>query len=384
MHRFLLLLCAAAAAAGLAAVGCSDSAQAPHDNPPPPGGTGTDAPVFTMSPVDPGLIRYIIPLGNLNPPSHTFPTDHMYFHLSLDTSGAVTVQAPLYAPGEMTLTSADAFEHVNAGFRDYRITFEKGTVALELTHVTALAAGIFGPTTDLSGWDLINEYTTGGETYRLYRKVFNRAIAAGDSLGTAGGNPGQWALDVGVYDSSRMSGTSANPRRWQQSRYANAVCPLDYFAPGPVADALWALVDRTGGAQDSFPCGRVLQDVPGTAYGCWFLEGVAGPYPEDNHLALVESNLQPSQEVISAGAMIATLASGAYAFVPQDTGVLNRRFEQVTANGTVFGYTPGGLSGGVVIVTMPADTSLWVEYLPAATTDPATWGFTAAHTQFSR
>ena len=43
---------------------------------------------FTTYPVDFERIRSITPLGNLNPPGHTFPTDHMYFNID-----------PLYSDG---------------------------------------------------------------------------------------------------------------------------------------------------------------------------------------------------------------------------------------------------------------------------------------------
>ena len=119
-----------------------------------------------------------------------------------------------------------------------------------------------------------------------------------------------------------------------------------------MADALWSLVDRSGDPSDPHPCGRVLQDVPGTAQGAWFLEGVADTYPEDNHLALAWQNSRPEVAAISAGAMIPTLSSGVYEFSPQGSGTLNRDFSQVTPDGAVYGYTPVGLPGVVIVSTI--------------------------------
>ncbi len=371
------------AVACFVAVGCGDTSQAPETEETPLLASCVGDPAFTVSPVDPGDIESIAPLGNLNPPGHTFPTDHIYFYLNRDGVGGVTVETALYAPGDMTLTSASASEHVNAGLLDFSITLECGDVALVLGHVTTLAESVFGNTADLSGWEPLNEYTTGGETYRMYRKTLDLAVQAGDLLGTTGGNPGQWALDVGTYDQSLVSSTSASLARWQGSWYLQAVCSLGYYSAGPVADALWALVDRSGGSSDPYPCGRVLQDVPGTAQGSWFLEGVTDTYPEDNHLALVWQSTRSAVAAISAGAMIPTLASGVYEFTPQSSGTLNREFSQVTPDGAVYGYTSTVLPG-VVIVSMPDSTSLWIEHLPSATTDPGTWTFTAARTSFIR
>jgi len=372
------------AMACIIAAGCGDTSQPPDNEDSPKVGACEGGLAFTVCPVDLDDVSSIVPLGNLNPPGHTFPTDHIYFYLKAAGGTGVTVETPLYALGNMTLTSATASQHVNAGLIDFGVTMECGEVVLILGHVTTLAANIFGNTTDLSGWDLQDEYSTGGETYRMYRKQFDRAIQAGDSLGTAGGNPGQWALDIGLYDRSSISGTAANPSRWQKSWYRHADCPLEFYEAGPVVDSIWALVVRDGGAGDLYPCGQVLQDVPGTAHGCWFLDGITDPYPEDNHLALVWSNTQPSLAAISAGTMIPTLTSGVYNITPENTGVLNRDFSAVTADGTVYGYTPPGLPGGVIVIALPTTNSLWIEYLPSATTNPASWVFTAAKTLFYR
>src|SRR5215510_6450023 len=44
----------------------------------------TDAPSFDRSPVDLAQVTGVVPLGNVNPPGHTFPTPHMYFYLKRD------------------------------------------------------------------------------------------------------------------------------------------------------------------------------------------------------------------------------------------------------------------------------------------------------------
>jgi len=41
--------------------------------------------VFTQSPIDVAAIEFVVPLGNLNPPGHTLPTDHVYFYHRLRT-----------------------------------------------------------------------------------------------------------------------------------------------------------------------------------------------------------------------------------------------------------------------------------------------------------
>src|SRR6185295_5333781 len=53
--------------------------------------------VFSSLPLDPSVITAIVPLGNLNPPEHTLPTNHIYFfHLPQN----LVVTAP--AGGDIT------------------------------------------------------------------------------------------------------------------------------------------------------------------------------------------------------------------------------------------------------------------------------------------
>lgn len=76
---------------------CTHGVTAPSDAASQP---GAGAPlVFRASPLDESEIRFIVPLGNLNPPGHTFPSDHIYFYNRIPNTpfpGAV----PVYAPGD--------------------------------------------------------------------------------------------------------------------------------------------------------------------------------------------------------------------------------------------------------------------------------------------
>ncbi|MBU1676484.1 hypothetical protein KKA85_11970, partial [bacterium] len=61
---------------------------------------------------------------------------------------------------------------------------------------------------------------------------------------------------------------------------------------------------------------------------------------EDPHLALVESHIWPSRHAFSVGTSMPAVGSGVYLFVPQDDGVYNRLFADVTSDGTMCGYIP--------------------------------------------
>jgi len=341
-------------------------------------------PFLGVSPVAISSISSIVVLGNLNPPGHTFPTDHTYFYLVVPPGETAPAETTLFAPGDLSVVSATATEHLTAGYTDYGITLAPcQDVTIEFGHVTSLAPSVFGDVASLAGWTLRDEYTTGGQTYRQWYRAYGVPVAAGTVLGTAGGRTGQWALDVGAHDLGALVTPVANMARWTQSLYLHTVCPLAYYEDGPVLDDLEALVSRVDFPGDPYPCGRVLWDVPGTAQGCWFVEGTTSTYPEDPHLALVWSNRDPLLAVVSMGTSVTGFGASARTFSPLGSGRRNRPFTQVTPDGLTYGYELVS-PPGVLVVRMPDAVTLWVEYLPAATSDPATWVFTSGRTVFVR
>jgi hypothetical protein len=326
----------------------------------------------------------IVPLGNLNPPGHVFPTDHIYFYISNPDGDNRTDIVTLYSPGELTVTAIQASEHVTAGFHDYSITLRAcEDIMVVLGHVSSLSEDIFGDTSAFDEWTFMNEYSTGGETYRSWRKVCTIQVAAGQILGKTGGNPHQYALDVGVYDRRHTHDNVANPNRWLKTGYLKAVCPLSLYEEGPVLDRLRVLVYQDEVEDDGGAGSGILQDLPGTAQGCWFLSGVSDTYPEDPHLALVRSNIHPARGVLSVGNSIPNLDSGAYEFLPERSGLLNRDFRSITPDRRIYGYRVDPFAG-IIIVQMPDAQTLWIEALRGATASRADWAFTAARTTFER
>jgi hypothetical protein len=340
--------------------------------------------VFTASPLAIQSIDSIITLGNLNPPGHTFPTDHIYFYIVRQPGNDHPDRVTLYSPGTMTITRIEASQHVRAGFTDYSIILQPcPEITVVFGHVTSLETEVFGDTESFQDWRLENEYETGGETYRSWSKQYDIQVAEGQILGTAGGNPNQWALDLFTYDQRQTQQNVANPSRWNQSQYLHSVDPLSYYAQGPVIDQLLELVDRERDEGELPPYGSVPQDLPGTAQGCWFREGITETYPEDPHLALVRDNKRPGYGVISTGNSIPGLPSAAYRFLPSDSGVLNRDFRNITADGIIYGFRPDRFSG-VIIIQMPDTETLWIEALNSASTDPRGWSFSTGKSIFRR
>jgi len=163
----------------------------------------------------------------------------------------------------------------------------------------------------------------------------------------------------------------------------HAFCPFDYYAEGDVLDGLMNLIERDLWFGDADPCATVFQDVPGTSQGCWILEGTEWPHPEDPHLSLVHSSIQPSQAVISVGTSISELESGLYEFTPLRTGTANRNFEDITADGVIYGFRVSRFDG-TIIVTMPDADTLWIEALPGASSCCDIWAFSDQKVVFER
>src|SRR5262245_40907679 len=61
-------------------------------------GVAAGTPVFSQSPIGVSQISTLVPIGNLNPPDHTLPTNHSYFfHQSI-------ANAEVFAPAGGTVT----------------------------------------------------------------------------------------------------------------------------------------------------------------------------------------------------------------------------------------------------------------------------------------
>jgi hypothetical protein len=336
-------------------------------------------PFFTVLPISETDFKGFVPLGNLNPSGHTFPTDHHYFYLT----DCCTTKYPVYSPGHVWITQVSLSEHVTDGYSDYSITLNPcQEVYGILGHVSELSASLLdqiGAFPD-SG---CSTYSTGGKTYRMCSKDVMIEVAAGIEIGKAGGNPGQYALDFGVYD-TRVSQSFVNPGRFSQARYLYGVSAIDYFSSG-----LQTILENRAGNSDGTihrtiaPIGgTIVNDVAGTIQGLWFKPGQP-TYPEDPHLALVFDNVDPTKPCFSVGTSQVGLGSGVYSFTPTSSGTINRQFNQVTADGTLSIYQDFPSSPGtVILVQLINDSQLRVE--KQTTSDGPPWAFTVNAVDYER
>lgn len=342
---------------------------------------------FTVSHIPISELQNIVPLGNFNPPAHTFPTNHLYFHLKGFT-GVSSSTASVVAPGDIWITRIGSSEYTMNGqqIKDYKMDF---TVCKDVKgyfiHLTSLSAKLLN---DFGQSSNCREYDTGGIRYKNCEKDFYSTpifVAGGESIGAAGGSS-----DFGLADLRTPELVYANTNRWQEDPL-HRVCPLDYFT-GEVRPQLKSLLGSNEVKRTIEPiCGEVAQDKPGTAQGVWFVKGTTSTYPEDPHIALAHDNIEPLKGVFSVGTSMSKtgLSSGAYYFNPKSSGLVNRDFKYVTADGNVYCYEPSDKFNNqrlpfTVIMQLSNPTRLIIEKQDSTNCGSGPWLFTSKYTEFER
>ena len=322
MRRTLVVI------AALAAAGCSRTTD-PAGGDPPGGSSAAES--LTALPVDPQEIKYIVALGNLNPPGHTLPTDHMYLYMMNPDSCPCDLarQRTLYAPG------GGVVAYVVRGADDGVTVRMNADVLYSLGHL------------------LLDPAIQPGTP-----------ITAGQVLGTTSGL--SFALDFGVYDRRVVNTGFVNPARYPATTLITDG-PLKHYAE-PYRTGLYALVRRDGAEKD----GKIDYSQAGRLVGDWFLLGLPpadsyGPPGWPKSLAFVYDNRHPTEVRISIGGTLAL--QGVYAIGPADPVPAT----VAPAAGAVryslyspFSMPPGGSTLGALLVQMTAPDTLRVEAFPGA------------------
>jgi hypothetical protein len=337
-------------------------------------------PFFSVIPLDVANFDAIVPLGNLNPAGHTFPTNHHYLYLANPGT-----EVPIYAPGRIWVTMiTSSYNHTTTN-TDYGIHFYAcREVRAYFGHVTALTGDVEDAFASAPA-DSEDTYTTGGTTYTVTDKTVFIEVTAGTPIGSTDGSTSA-ALDFGVFD-TRVAHTFANPARFAGKDYLCAVPCLDYYTATPKTDLESVCGSFDGAQQRTAPPigGTVAQDIPGTAQGLWFLPGEP-TYPEDPHLALVHDNVDPTQPVFSVGNEDFGLTSGTYSYTPAGSGIVDREFGDITNDGQTYIIHYVGpnhpADSRTILITMPSATSLQIEAQGFDDTGP--WSFQGNEVQFER
>lgn len=322
----------------------------------------TDAPSFDRSPVDLAQVNGIIPLGNFNPPAHTFPTSHMYFYFKRDNPSDPrdwsypTVSTPVRAMGAIRVTEVATLEELTAvpPYTDYTIRYvacrELSGYFQHMTSLDPVLAAMAGPI----GTSGCETYSTGGATFRSCGKNVSIDVAPGFVLGTAGGNMRANGLDVGTVDQRVTLGFLSPEKRVND---VHTVCIASYM-DAIARSAVEALLgDHLGDYHRTTEpvCGGIMYDVAGTASGHWYFPG-ASTGQDDPHMALAPNNINPAFLTFSVGTSVASLPTGTYSFAPaaDPASLVNRPFAAVVP-GSVYCYEALGrlVGAGLELPVVP-------------------------------
>lgn len=314
---------------------------------------------FSVLPVAASNIMGWVPLGAMNPPGHTFPTDHQYIYLTNFSSGNPPV--PLYAPGNITVTGARVVHYnQSSAADDYALDF---TPCRELTvdfgHVRTLSPALLAALGAFDQQCQTYSPVPGTVVNNCYTKPVDIKISAGEVIGTTAG------LDLQLFDNRVTPIVYANPARWIQNPSGFDhfhVAPFsDYFAE-PARTTVRSLLGSFDGKTHRTvePLGGSLaSDAIGTAQGSW-LNPSRPTYPEPPHLAITPDNVDPSRIDVSIGTSQNGFTPGAYYFVPSASGTINRHPSAIAPGPTIYcweiGYAPTDRRGLVLVQLTDVNT----------------------------
>lgn len=311
--------------------------------------------VFTTVPLDTGLIMGWVPVGNMNPPGHTIPTDHQYIYLKTLLPGGGTT--PLYAPGAITIVRVSRTQY-NTGASDYAVTFAPCAEVL----------GTFGHVSALEP-DLLAEIGAFDQECQTYSPTPTQTVtmcqsrpreirrAAGVRIGASAG------LDLSLFDNRLSPPRFANPSRWRtnsdgfDSFHVGAFS--DYYAEPMrswVRSKLGSFDGRT--RRTAEPVGGTIDvDVAGTVQGAWLAPG-APTYPEIPHLTIAPDNVDPTRVAFSMGTARNGVPAQAYFALPLSGPVTLPR-DITPTSGVVcweFGYSASDARGLMLVQLTDATT----------------------------
>lgn len=245
-------------------------------------------PSFTALVTDLDDIGYIIPLGEVSPPSHISPSDHMYLTFK-DPSRKVAV----YVPGDATIASIRGSSWITSDGKplEYMITFK----------VSETFSYYFGHLRDLEPWLMEKVADLKPDEWR----ELNIPVKAGIKLAKAGAVEGLAAFDWGVIDRTVEPVGFALPENYNmQTLYAQS--PLRYCSE----NVLGQYLDKVADQNNSNKYGRIGWDIPGKLIGVWFAQDLQllgdhhlaykCSYPE-KQISFVRYSRDPSRMIIGIG-----------------------------------------------------------------------------------
>lgn len=321
--------------------------------------------LFTHSPVNLDEIISITPLGNLNPPGHTFPVKHMYINLK-DITSSTDADEPnpirtLYAPGDILIRRISSVEYLNKEESDFSINFSSCEEFFGyFHHIPSISDKLEQAFNQAEGE--CSEENIAGNRMKNCDKRLNIKLEAGEEIGTVGGR--SFNFDIGTTD-LRVEPSEAARYDVRFEDIGYVVCPLDYFSDD-IKEALYSKLGDSNGIDKRTIepiCGTPHQDLSGTAQGVWYLQNSSNLDKEVDHIALVHDNIDPRIPVFSIGTSLEEfgIESNTYRFEPSNTGLVDRDFDDVKADGDIYCYDfneGGGEDSFPVLLKLDSDKIL--------------------------
>jgi len=291
--------------------------------PPPVGGVAQ----FTYSPLAIDSFALITPLGNLNPPGHTTPSDHAYYYVAdFDKRPYVadTLVRAVYAP----TTGVLDFMMQPSG-TDWKLQFRvTRDFWYYVDHIQPRPGLTLGTT-----------------------------VKAGEIIGHTNRGGG---MDLGAFDYSVNHDGFVNPKRYSVPTL-HYVTPWKYFVE-PLRSQLYAKQRRLAGAD---PDARIDFGVAGRLVGDWFHESVPnsseamGPVGWPKTLAFVYDYFDPAKVRVVIGGTIAPVGVWTVpddAPRPRDVSVASGKvaYRLMYTESTQFQY-------GLMLVQMLADDRIKIQ-----------------------
>lgn len=349
--------------------------------------------VFSVSPLPLSSVIGWVPLGAMEPPGHTFPTDHQYlYYVNPGSPGNTTLN--VVAPSDIRIWLI---------YQDTGSSNEYSIWMQPCAQIIGRLGSLTGLSSDLSAAaGPINQSCQTSGTFTQCQKALTYDVKAGQVIGTIN-SVTEYALDWWLWDTRAAPINFVDSGEFQGGPEPGfteaAIVPASaYFtaAMTPQIDAKLGSFDGNQPRTVAPVDGTIAVDVANTARGYWF--NASQPYPPENYqAALAPDNITPNTtEVISLGVSQTNFSNGGGSgvrgnFTPVTTGLINRAFETVTADGNIYCYNPvienqAGQSG-LIILQMPTTTTLKIE-VQALTGGSCTasqpWAFTSNAITYKR
>jgi hypothetical protein len=338
--------------------------------------------------MEPKYISTLTPLGNINPPGHTSPVDHIYF--STNYAGKI----PLLAPTDASIThlteilKADGSGKYNPTGYVVRYVVCDGLV-LDFASYTSLIKPLQDELASKKPdctYGIVKPGHTGGFEGQCYYNVKYK-VKSGEKIGWVQAIKRGQSLDlpfeIWAANYNKPARSDVNWDFYNDDRYAHSMCTFDLYS-GDLKKQFYAKFGQMVNSdpkkkdpKDSGPvifkprtiepiCGQVNQNIVGTIQGMWYA-GTSDQRDlefQGKGLAFLHNNFDPTIGEVSIGGTI-TDRAGVLEFEPTRSGTINREPSQVKADGKVYCYDAvlnDWKLGGKVLVQLIDEIQLKVEH----------------------